>query len=168
MKLPRPADFTVPDFARFDPASRWLAERSRRERLLLGVLAGVAVVTLLYMLVWQPLAAARARAVADLRSYTMLSARLRAAGPEVARIAATRRTSAATVITDSAARAGLTIRRLEPQGDRTQVTFEDVPFDKVVEWLAGLQRDAGLSVAVLRVDRRPAPGIVNVQATVKS
>lgn len=170
MKLPRPADFAVPrlDPARFDPARRWLAERSRRERRLLAVLAAVAAVTLLYIAVWQPLAAARAKAIDDLRSYTALTARLRAAGPEVSRIAATRRTSAATVIADSAARAGLTIRRLEPQGDRTQVTFEDVAFDKVIDWLAGLQADAGLSVVALRVDRRTAPGIVNVQLTVKS
>ena len=166
------ARLPVFDAERFEPlrdaAQRWLAQRSVRERHLLAVLAAVAAAALLWALVWQPLARAHAKAVADIHAYDELIAQLRVAGPDVARVAATRRVSAATVINDSASRAGLTIRRLEPQGARTEVTLEEVPFDKLTGWLAGLEHDAGLTVAAIKIERRPAPGVVTVQLTLKS
>ncbi len=151
-----------------DGAQRWLAQRTVRERRLLAALAAVVAAALLWALVWQPLARAHAKAAADIHAYDALIAQLRVAGPDVARVAATRRVSAATVINDSASRTGLTIRRLEPQGARTEVTLEEVPFDKLTEWLAGLERDAGLTVAAIKIERRPAPGVVTVQLTLKS
>ena len=160
------------DTSRFEPlrdeAQRWLAQRSVRERRLLAVLAAIAAAALLWALAWQPLARARVKAVGDIHAYDALIAQLRVAGPDVARVAATRRVSASTVINDSASRAGLTIRRLEPQGARTEVTLEEAPFGKLTEWLAGLERDAGLTVATIKIERRPAPGVVTVQLTLKS
>jgi len=171
-RLPALSRLPAVDTERFEPlrdaAQRWLAQRSVREQRLLAALAAVAAAALLFVLVWQPLARAHTKAAADIHAYDALIAQLRVAGPDVARVAATRRVSAATVINDSASRAGLAIRRLEPQGARTEVTLEEVPFDKLTSWLAGLEHDAGLTVTAIKIERRPAPGVVTVQLTLKS
>ena len=145
--------------------SAWLAERTPREQALLGAASLLAIAFLLVTLVWKPLSASRAAALADIRTYEAVSAQIKAGGPRLAQRASLARTPSGTLITQTAAQAGLTLRRLEPEGAQTVVTLEDVEFDKVMAWLERLQREGGLGVAALKLDRRPAPGIVNVQLT---
>lgn len=145
--------------------ARWLDARSPRERAMLLALLGVAAIALFFTLVWQPIDLARKTAIADIRRYDILSARLRVAGPDAARLAAARTGTPSTLVTDSAAKAGLTIQRIEPEGANIGVTFDAVGFDALVGWLAGLERDAGLKVRDIKLERRPDPGIVSAQVT---
>ena len=146
-------------------AAAWFDERSRRERALLGVLAVVLTLALLVQLVWRPLIVARDTARADIARYDRIAAQLRAAGPDVARVAAARTGTLSTVVTERAAKAGLTIARIEPQGNQVAVSLDSVGFDAVVDWLAALDRDAGVIVVDLKVERRPDPGVVTAQVT---
>lgn len=146
-------------------AVRWLADRSVRERWLIGLLAAIATFILIERLVWQPLLAARSAALAEIARDDRIAAQLRVAGPDVARIAAARTGTLSTVVTERAARAGLTIARIGPQGANVAVSMDGVGFDALVDWLAALDRDAGVSVVDLKVDRRPDPGVVTVQVT---
>ncbi len=146
-------------------ASAWLAARTPRERVLLGGAALLAIVVVLVALVWRPLLATRSAALADIRTYEAVTAQIRAGGPRLAQRAAQSRTPPATFVTQSAAQAGLVIRRLEPEGGRIQATLEDAEFDKVMGWLERLEREGGLGIAALKLERRPAPGTVNVQLT---
>lgn len=145
--------------------ARWWRDRTSRERWLLAGLGAVALAAGLDVLVWHPLVAARQAAQAEIARDDRIAAELRIAGPEVARIAAARRGSLATVVTDRAARAGLTIARLEPQGASVAVGLDGVAFDALIDWLAALDHDAGVVVVDLKVDRRPDPGLVTAQVT---
>lgn len=148
--------------------ARWLDARSPRERGLLLALAGIAAVALFVTLVWRPIDASRSAALADIERYDRLAARLRVAGPDVARQAAARAGSPSTLVTESAAKAGLTIQRIEPQGSNIGVTLDAAGFDVLVGWLAGIERDAGLKVRDIKLDRRPDPGVVTAQITLEA
>ena len=146
-------------------AARWLADRSARERWLLGILAAVVAIVALDRLVWSPLLATREAARSEIARDDRIAAQLRVAGPDVARIAAARTGTLSTLVTERAAKAGLTIARIEPQGSNVAVSLDGVGFDALVDWLAALDREAGVGVVELKVDRRPDPGIVTAQVT---
>ena len=144
----------------------WFVQRAPREQLLLAILAALALTTLLVGAVWRPMMAARAEARADIRAYDALIAQLRVAGtpaPGGSGVVG----PASTRIANSAAMAGLSIRRLEPEGASTRVVIEEAEFAKVLPWLEAVERDAGLKVSELKLERRPAPGVVNVQLTLR-
>ena len=147
--------------------AEWLAGREPRERKLILVGTGVLLLYLAYALVWQPLAAMRARALVDIAKYEAVSARVTAAGSDL-RLAARPSASLpdATVITNSAAGLGLTIRRLEPEGKRTRIEVEDADFTVLINWLARLESEHSLHVAAIEIDRRPLPGIVSARLSV--
>ena len=139
----------------------WWDARSERERRLLAALAGLAAMTLLVLLVIRPMQLARARALSDIRTYETLNGRLRGAGALVGR-----RTAGGplpTVVTGSAATAGLTIQRLEPEGGQTRVVIENAPYDAIVSWLSVLENSDGVHIAEVKLERRPTPGIVGAQ-----
>lgn len=145
--------------------ARWIDARTLRERWLLGMLAGIAALALYTTLVWRPMAAVRVAALAEIESNDRIVARLRVAGPDVARIAAARMGTPSTLITESAAKAGLTIQRIEPHGTTIAVSLDAASFDVLVRWLAAIERDAGLRVTDIKLERRPDPGIVSAQLT---
>ncbi len=146
-------------------AAEWWAQRLPRERLLIAIMAGLAVLAVLMFGVWKPIESARARARTDIRTYETLSSQMRAAGPEAVRRAVNQSAAGAGGLTDSAAAVGLTIRRIDPDGDRTRVALEDVPFAVVVDWLDRVERDNGLRAVEVKMERRPAPGVVNAEIT---
>lgn len=142
----------------------WWGERSERERILLAALGAVAAVALVLLLIVRPLQAARADALADIRTYETLSARLRAAGPGIGRTPYGDGSLSAAV-TGSAATAGLTVQRLDPEGGQTRVVIADASYDAVVAWLAELDR-GGVRIEEVRIERRPAAGMVGAQVLV--
>ncbi len=146
-------------------ATTWWSDRSARERLLLAGLVFILAVVAADRLVRAPLVAVRDAAVAEIVRDDRIAAQLRVAGPDVARIAAARTGTLSTVVTERAARAGLTIARIEPQGANVAVSLEGVGFDALIDWLAALDHDAGVTVIELKADRRPDPGVVTAQVT---
>ncbi len=144
----------------------WLAARSARENGVLAVLAAIVLLSGASRYVWLPLQAARATAAADLARFDRFAARFAAEGPAVARIAAARRGTFAGIVAARAARAGLPVARIDPQGSAVTVGFENVEFDALVDWLAALDRDVGVSAVELKLDRREA-GTVAAQVTLR-
>ncbi len=127
----------------------WWRDRTAREQILLGVLAALALAALLLMLVVRPLAAARARAMADIRTYDMLAMRLRTAGSGVTM----RNGPPAQIVAQIAAANGLTVQRVEPENGRLRVVFADAPFAAVVRWVAELERTSRLRIGEAQIER---------------
>ena len=146
-------------------AVTWFADRSVRERWLIGLFALVLVAVGFERGVWHPLALARQEALIEIARDDRIAAQLRVAGPDVARIAAARSGTLSAIVTARAAKAGLAIARIEPQGDTVTVSLDGVAFDALVDWLAALDHDAGIGIVDLKVDRRPDPGVVSAQVT---
>ena len=145
--------------ARFDA---WWAERSRRERILFGIMTALILGTLLVFAVIRPLQAARAQALADIRTYETYGARLRTAGT-LAPSRPARTGPAATMVSDSAIAAGL-VANAEALPDGVRATVADGSYDAVLAWLADIGATTSLRIRRVAIQRRPAPG--RVSATV--
>lgn len=145
----------------------WYDARSERERILL--LAGTAtlVIALFLVLVWVPLMAARGNARADMAAHDRAIAVLAAAGPALAAGPAQAGAPLETALTDSAARAGLDITRLEPAGDGSgssaEITLDSAAFDDLILWIDMLGRDYAIRVQEISMERLPAPGTVSAR-----
>ncbi|AQR73573.1 type II secretion system protein GspM [Sphingomonas sp. LM7] len=142
---------------RFDT---WWGGLSRRERVLVSVLGTLLTVAVLVFGVIKPLQAARADALADIRTYETLSARVRAAGTLTTAQAPRRQGPAAQVVTSSATTFGLVVApEAIPGGIR--VTLTDASYDSLMAWLADLSASSDLRVRRLSIQRRPSPGRVS-------
>ncbi len=148
----------------------WLAQRTARERVLLGAAVALAAVWLVVFAVWQPLLAQRAALADRIARHDRGLAALAAQGPSDAAASATPAATARPVpelLTAAAATFQLVIRRLEAEGAGARVVLEEAAFAQVILWLEALERDHGLRVADIEMTRRPAPGMVGVTLSVE-
>lgn len=148
-------------------AQQWIALRSQRERLLLSVACGLAMIWIGYALIWQPLRNQEAALLDQIARHESAIAILQTT-PVTQAITTTADTRPVPVIvTDTAANFSLTIRRLEPEGSGARVVLDEVAFDNVILWLERLQQNHGLRVSSIDMDRRPTPGIVTATLTLQ-
>ncbi|WP_111557257.1 type II secretion system protein GspM [Paracoccus sediminilitoris] len=136
----------------------WLMERTPRERWLLGMGAAMVLVWVAITLIWQPVQSRRQDARQQIAFYDRALAALQSSDAPAAPVDA-RALNA--IVTEAAASFDLTIRRLEPAGERIRVTLDDAAFQTLVLWLEAMDRDSGLRATELDLSRRPAPGTVN-------
>ncbi len=148
----------------------WFDARTSRERILLSGLTVAGVCAVVAMGVWRPLVAQRDAALSEIARYDEVLAQVRAVGPAGLNASAGRAGGEASApsIADSAASHGLLIRRIEPDGENTRVALEDADFVHVLDWIASMESAAIARVASIQMDRRPAPGTVNVQVTLEN
>jgi len=139
-----------------------LADRTPRERILLYVLAGTGVLALIYLAIWQPLERTRENYAVAIERQDLLTARVKAMDNGAAPATPARDPRpTAVIVSDTAAAAALSIRRLEPVGEDARVVLEDAEFGAVLTWLDSLDREEGLRVAEIDISRRPEPGLIS-------
>ena len=142
---------------RFD---NWWSGLSRREQVLVAVISTLLALTVLVYGVIKPLQAARADALADIRTYETLSARIRAAGTLTVARPARRQGAPAQIVSSSATSFGLTAApEVIPGGVR--VVIADLSYDTLMAWLADLGASSDLRVKRLSIQRRPTAGRVS-------
>lgn len=153
----------------------WWNGLQLRERQLL-LTGGCLMAALAYwLLLWQPLVAAREQsraAVASLQQATV-EARTQVTAILASRtLAAPRPVRSLFALIDSSARdAGLMSAqtRIEPLGeDRVRVSMDGVSFDQLAAWLENLDRSEGVDINEWSVDRALVPGVVNASMTLQT
>lgn len=139
----------------------WWLQRNARER---AILLGGGLVTLLllgYSLVWEPLqqrlTLTRQTVYAlqhDLQWIQQAAAQLQPS-PTIPTPSTRSNEPLLTLLDQSAKRQSfsLALKRIEPQGERVRLQFEQVDFDSLVRWLAQLERDQAISAYSLNVER---------------
>jgi len=142
---------------RFD---NWWSGLSRREQWLVAVLGGLLALVVLVYGVVKPLQAARADALADIRTYETLTARIRAAGTLTTAQPARRQGPPAQVLSSSATTFGL-VAAPETIPGGVRVTLADASYDSLVAWLADLSATSDLRVRRIAIQKRPTPGRVS-------
>lgn len=147
--------------ARFDI---WWSTLSRRERILVGSLSALLAALILIYGVIKPLQSARADALADIRTYETLNARILAAGTLSATPAPRRRGAPLQIAATSAAALGLTATP-EAIAGGVRVTVTDANYDTLMSWLADLVATSDLRATRVAIQRGNAPG--RVSATVE-
>lgn len=143
--------------------THWWNGLSARERVLVGTLGVILALVVLVYGVVKPLQAARADAIADIRTYETLNARLRAAGPRVQAQMPTRTGTPAEIVTQSAASVGVAVQAT-PTASGVDATVADATYDAVMQWIADVGRTSRLAARSVRITRA-APGRVSAQAS---
>lgn len=156
-----------------DALREWFSGLQQRERLLVGVAAGVTLAALVFLLV-EPLFKATDNAQTRIDQKTSdLGAMERARG-EIQSLAASggvvspSGTPLVVLIDRSSSNARLApyLKRNQPDGDDAiRVTFEAAPFNAVVDFLVDLQTRHGLVLSNATVNKADAPGTVNASLT---
>lgn len=147
----------------------WFEGRTRREQVLLTLMALALAGFLLWFGLYRPLAQARAaaerrldRAAAEAAEVDRAVARLRVLGAARARPAPA---DPAQAVNASASAAGLTLARLEPDpAGGVQVAVAGVSPSQLFPWLAALQTDYGVAPRHLTVIK-DEQGTLSVDAT---
>lgn len=149
----------------------WYLAKSSRDRMIIVAVAFLALLTLLYVLVWHPLNAKIeqrrlnvASGETNLEYMLQGQARIRASGGGATGQQMLTSDKAPYLLIDEIIRkAGIKLpERVEPTGkDGARVQFSEVEFDKLVSVIAELER-YGLNVSTLNVSRK-ANGIVSAR-----
>ncbi|WP_165323597.1 type II secretion system protein GspM [Rhizorhabdus phycosphaerae] len=146
----------------------WWAARSRREQILLALLAVLLMAWLVVTMAVQPLLETRRRAINDIRTYESLTTRLRSAGPiGSAPVQPQMSGTPATILSTTGAQQGV-VPVVNGEGGEVRVTVADVPYEALVRWIAAFEGGSSLRVTGLRIDRRPASGSVSAELTVRA
>ncbi len=157
--------------SRREAFAQWWQLRSRSERMLLTVAAGIAALALIWLVLWQPLARDTERLGRQIENdrATLADARRRAdeiAGlaraPSVAR-AEPRAALDAVLAQQNLKVAATTIERID--NERIRLTFDAIGFDALTAFLEALQRDARLRAVELVATARVEPGQVRAEVT---
>ncbi|HED17262.1 MAG TPA: type II secretion system protein M [Gammaproteobacteria bacterium] len=154
---------------------QWLDTREPRERLLLILGAIVALIGILYFSIWDPLATAIVKKQSSVIRAEETLANMHESATEISRLRALSGSSQArnkrpllSTIDATAQTMKLRqmIRTIKPKGQNAvQVWFDDVPFDKLTQWLGQLQITAGVQVESITVHKRDASGYVQARIT---
>lgn len=148
----------------------WYLAKSAKDRMILLVLGFLALITLLYVLVWHPMSTGITQRQQNVQNgesnlQFMLEgqARVRATGGVTGEQQLTTTKAPYLLIDDIIRKAGIKLpERVEPTGkDGARVQFSEVEFDKLVAVIAELER-YGLNVSTLNVSRK-ANGIVSAR-----
>lgn len=146
----------------------WWNQLANRERWLVGGGSGLALVLLLYTLIWQPFQGRLERlrqTVAEQRADLAWMHRAAAEVKRLGNVPADPRPgrsqdagrSLLIVVDQTARKAGLgtAVKRVEPQSDnKIRVWLEQVDFDQLVRWLEELRQEQGIQIANAIMDRQ--------------
>lgn len=144
----------------------WWAGLSSRERWLVGTLGGIVGGLALIFLVVQPLQAARADALADIRTYETLTAKVRAAGvlnPQGAK-PQLREGAPGDAAQAAASEAGI-VATIAPSGAGLTAQVADAPYEAVLGWIANVERTTPLRAR--KVELRKGGAVGRVSASVE-
>ena len=148
----------------------WYLNLAARERLIVGVGGVLALIIVIWGMIWKPLhdrtidlresITDKSLLVNDLRRAASLAtsgALASGGGAEQSLV----------ILVDNTARpSGLaaTFSRTRPDGPNAiNISFESAPFDTLLTWLIGLEETYGISVQSASVNEARAPGLVNGQ-----
>lgn len=162
-----------------EPLARWYAGLARRERRLVAIGGGLAVLLILFLVVVQPVVAAHNRLASQVRNErTLLSwlneaqARLQAAGPATASLGHLPPGQSVFAAVSSAAKSGPvagSVQRVEQAADGgARLTVKAASFDDLVRWLENLARNDGITVAQATIQQAESPGTVDATLTLNA
>lgn len=158
----------------------WWNTLSERERWLTGGGGALALLVLVYALLWQPfrthlvnLRQAVAAQRQDLAWMQQAAAEVKrlSASPAAAMAQQNNPQSLLTLVDQTARTAGLgtVMKRIEPQGDdKLRVQFEQVSFNQLIHWLGSLEQEYGVTIANVTLDRQSEAGRVDARLVLQS
>lgn len=141
---------------------------SERERRLLFGGGALLVLALLYWGLWSPMAssldsqrsavASQQRQLSWMQQQATEVTKLRARGNQVKASG-----SLSAAVNGSARQLGITLSRIQPQGDDLQVWIDQIEFNLLISWMGELQSQQGIIAQSLDLNATDTPGQVRVR-----
>lgn len=154
-------------------ADPYWQKMNSRERTLVSVLGGLAVIALVYAIAWLPVANGIAEREAQLegQQQVLASVREQAGLLQVAResggSAAPTSNQASGSLTQRVTRVaeqnGISVTRMQPGQGGLLVVIDEAPFNDLVQMLNAIQLQGGMVIESLDVAEGTAPGLVRVR-----
>jgi len=151
----------------------WAQLKPRERMLLIG--GGVFIILLmLYSLLWDPLVKKADQLNNSIPAQMELVAWMEQAALEVQELKANKQEkpqikggqSMLAVIDRTAKQRRLSMKRVEPDGStRVRVWLERASFDDLLLWIGSVQREYGIRIDSVVVDKEDEPGLVNARLT---
>lgn len=154
----------------------WYHGLQQRERQLVLAASAIIIVTLLYLIIWEPIHKGVEEQAQKYQAQVEILEWMQAAAVEVRTLkasgAANRNTNSSQPVTllveKSTTTAGLKpfLRKLESTTDKgARISIDAASFDQLLLWLGTLQTQYGISVSSANLDRDDTAGAVNVRMT---
>ena len=71
------------------------------------------------------------------------------------------------VVNESTSARGISLKRVEPKNDQSlRVWIENVSFNQLIAWIGLLQKNHGVSIETITLDRTPISGYINTALVV--
>ena len=147
-----------------------LESRERYLLLLLVVFLGVLV---LYLVVWAPINSYYESSLLKRDTQFSLIQYMRASEKQARAAGGTKVVRATgqsliTEVSNSARQLGITLNRIQPEGDSAvSIWIDNVPFNDFINWIEQLNDRQGISVEQISIDRQDAPGLVNTRVVLR-
>jgi general secretion pathway protein M len=142
---------------------------SGREQQLIGVLIVIALCLVVYLGLWKPL---DNRAKTHKQMLILEQERLEVVIKQANQIESMRQKNGSEgvvaqplnqVIATSSSTLGISLIRLQPKNEQLQVWIEPLSFDRLVDWLDMLERQYGVQVTALDIERAESSGMVEIR-----
>lgn len=151
----------------------WFQSLEERERNLVIMLGGVLFIAIIYFAVYQPLSNKLALAKQGVIREQQLLIWVEKNAAKLVQLRASstvsfnqNQGSLEQIVNSTARRYKLTINRLQPQGNKLQITLDSVSFVHLLEWLQELQLSSGVVVEIAEFRPQDAPGLVKTRLVV--
>jgi general secretion pathway protein M len=156
--------------------TNWYRGLQQRERQLVLAASVVIIITLLYLIIWEPIHNGLEQQTQKYQSQIEILEWMQAAASEARALqlsgVSNKRSGSSQPVTllveKSAATAGLKpyMSKLESTSDKgARVTLDAASFDQMLLWLNTLQVQYGVTVSSANLDRDNKPGAVNLRMT---
>lgn len=146
----------------------WWQQLNAREQKMIGAMGSVVLFVILYSVIWQPINENLIKTKNQLESQQELLswvnenvARYKQA--KVSNAKGTSKDSLSSIVNRTAGQNQITIARMLPQGEDLQVWIDEVPFNKLLQWLEKLSVKEGLYVESIDLTSAEQAGVVRVR-----
>ncbi len=159
-----------------DPITNWYASLQAKERTMVAVMSVVIVLTLFYLLAWEPVYKGYEVERQKLESQKSILVWMKQAQQEVRNLRAsgvksTRRSSntpVSIVIEQTAASSGLKsqVSKIESSGkNSSRVKLANVSFNQMILWINTIEQNHGIVTSSINIEKTDKPGLVNAKIT---
>ena len=151
----------------------WFAGLSPRERIMVLSMSVVVVMFLLYLMIIEPITNNYERNKKNVAAAIQTVEWMESASSQIKQLRGGKKTVKVKgkqfvlgVVDRSIRKAGLSsvMKRVQPEGDKgVRVWFEIASFDNLMKWLAIVERQHGLVVDEINIEKTDSIGLVNVR-----
>lgn len=152
---------------------RWYSTLSQRDMLLVNMVAALIILTLFYLVVWEPLHKGLEEEQTKLETQKKLLQWMQQSAREVQQLKASgghqikqRNQPVTLILEQSLKNSGLKsfVGKLESSGTNSaRIKMDNVPFDQMLVWLNTIATYNGITVSSATIERGEKPGVANVR-----